>query len=542
MSPVIPRQPGEFETVAGVHRDGARTAQQGSNLDGRSVEHQPRADPTGPAPAAARPVASASRSSSAPQRGPRGAGRPVAAAVYRLLDGSVVVGVLIAALILRNMGRMPNGLEGFLSIRLSVKNVLLLLGFVAAWRGICALCGLYDLRRTESWRSESRRVLLACSLGGVVALAFPLTSASGAFDYLALGLFWAGASLGLLGLRWVLRFVSRVRIRTVRHVVIVGSGPRALHMKECLQADPYIDYHVLGFVDSDAPQEGVEGRQRLVGTLEDFDATLMHTPIDEVVVALPVKSCYNKIQHVVEFCESIGVPVTLPADPVPSLRSAFRPRPSESMLAITLADAPEGARLIVKRAIDLVGASLALVVLSPLMLVTALMIKVTSRGPVLYAQERYGYNRRIFRMYKFRTMGVDAESLQATLEPLNEAAGPLFKIRHDPRLTPIGGFLRRTSIDELPQLFNVLRGEMSLVGPRPMAIRDVLRFPEAALMRRFSARAGMTGLWQIQGRSTLDYESWAACDVRYIDQWSLSLDLKILALTLPAVFRGTGAE
>lgn len=462
--------------------------------------------------------------------------------MYRAIDTSVVVGVLVAALILRNMGRMPNGLEDFLAIRLSVKNVLLLVGFLGAWRGIRALCGLYDPRTTESWRTESRRVLAACSLASVVALAFPLTSRSGAFDYLTLALFWAGTTLGLLGLRRVLRFASRVRMRPVRNVVIVGSGPRALHMKECLQADPHIDYHVLGFVDSDAPHGAAASRQRLVGRLEDFDATLMRSPIDEVVVALPVKSCYSQIQHVVEFCESIGVPVTLPADPFASSRSAFRPRPSENMLALTLADAPEGARLIVKRVMDLVGASLALVLFAPLMALTALAIKATSRGPVLFTQERYGYKRRIFRMYKFRTMVMNAESLQSTLEHLNEAAGPLFKIRRDPRLTPIGGFLRRTSIDELPQLFNVLRGEMSLVGPRPMAIRDVLRFPEAALMRRFSVNAGMTGLWQVQGRSTLDYQNWAACDVRYIEQWSLYQDVKILALTIPAVLRGSGAE
>jgi lipopolysaccharide/colanic/teichoic acid biosynthesis glycosyltransferase len=161
---------------------------------------------------------------------------------------------------------------------------------------------------------------------------------------------------------------------------------------------------------------------------------------------------------------------------------------------------------------------------------------------VLYSQARYGYNRRIFRMYKFRTMVVDAESLQASLEHLNEAPGPLFKIRCDPRLTPIGGFLRRTSIDELPQLLNVLRGEMSLVGPRPMAIRDVHLFPEATLMRRFSVPAGMTGLWQVRGRSALDATQWAAYDLRYVEQWSLLGDMKILALTVPAVIKGTGAE
>jgi exopolysaccharide biosynthesis polyprenyl glycosylphosphotransferase len=468
--------------------------------------------------------------------------RPVPASMYRVLDNTLALGVLVAALILRNVGRMPNGLDDFLTIRLSLKNVLLLLGFVAAWRGICALCGLYDFRRIASWRSEARGVLAACFLGGTVGLAFPLTSASGAFDYLALALFWGGTTLGMLGLRCILRFAARVRPRPARNVLIVGTGPRALHMKECLQADPDVDYRVIGFVDSDSAHATGPIRQRIVASLEDFDATLMHSPVDEVVVALPMKSHYAQIQHIVEFCESIGVAVTLPADAFRSSRSAFRPRPSPSMLAVTLADTPDGAGVVMKRGFDVIGASLALVVLAPLMVLTALMVKLTSRGPVLFTQERYGYNRRIFRMYKFRTMVVDAESLQSSLEHLNEASGPLFKIRRDPRLTLIGGFLRRTSIDELPQLFNVLWGEMSLVGPRPMAIRDVHLFPAATLMRRFSVPAGMTGLWQVTGRSTLNYGDWAACDLRYVEQWSLLGDFKILALTIPAVLRGTGAQ
>jgi lipopolysaccharide/colanic/teichoic acid biosynthesis glycosyltransferase len=161
---------------------------------------------------------------------------------------------------------------------------------------------------------------------------------------------------------------------------------------------------------------------------------------------------------------------------------------------------------------------------------------------VLYTQERYGYGRRVFRMYKFRTMVENAEALQPSLEHLNEASGPLFKIHGDPRITRLGRLLRHTSIDELPQLFNVLRGEMSLVGPRPMAIRDVYQFPEAWLMRRFSVMPGMTGLWQVSGRAALGYEQWAALDLRYIDEWSLLLDLKLLLRTIPAVLAGTGAD
>ena len=179
---------------------------------------------------------------------------------------------------------------------------------------------------------------------------------------------------------------------------------------------------------------------------------------------------------------------------------------------------------------------------APLWVVIAIAIKLTSPGPVFFAQERYGWRKRRFRMFKFRTMVTGAEALQGSLESRNEADGPVFKIADDPRVTRVGRFLRRTSLDELPQFVNVLRGEMSLVGPRPLPLRDVGRFSEAWLMRRFSVVPGVTGLWQISGRSNLGFAEWIAMDLDYIDRWSLALDARILLGTIPAVCRGTGAE
>jgi len=186
-------------------------------------------------------------------------------------------------------------------------------------------------------------------------------------------------------------------------------------------------------------------------------------------------------------------------------------------------------------------AGVGLVALSPILALIALAIRLDGHGPVIFAQERFGFNKRRFRMFKFRTMITDAEALQATLEDRNEAAGPVFKIKDDPRVTRIGKFLRKTSLDELPQLWNVLRGDMSLVGPRPLPLRDVHRFSESWLMRRFSVRPGVTGLWQVSGRSDLTFTRWVALDLQYIDRWSLGLDLKILAMTVPAVLKGRGA-
>jgi lipopolysaccharide/colanic/teichoic acid biosynthesis glycosyltransferase len=159
----------------------------------------------------------------------------------------------------------------------------------------------------------------------------------------------------------------------------------------------------------------------------------------------------------------------------------------------------------------------------------------------VFTQLRYGHNRRLFRLYKFRTMVTDAEQLQATLEAQNEALGPIFKIRADPRITPIGRIMRKFSIDELPQLLNVLDGHMSLVGPRPMSMRDVSRFGESWLLRRFSVKPGLTCLWQVNGRSNLPFDRWVELDLAYIDNWSLMLDAKIILRTVPAVLSGTGA-
>jgi exopolysaccharide biosynthesis polyprenyl glycosylphosphotransferase len=208
---------------------------------------------------------------------------------------------------------------------------------------------------------------------------------------------------------------------------------------------------------------------------------------------------------------------------------------------VALKTFPDDGRRLTKRAIDVAVSALALLLAAPLMALVALAVRLDSPGPALFSQERYGLHRHRFRVWKFRTMVADAEARQAALEGRNEAGGALFKIRDDPRMTRVGRWLRRTSLDELPQLWNVLRGEMSLVGPRPLPVRDVARFDEPWLMRRFSAPPGLTGLWQVHGRSESGFDDLVAMDLEYIDRWSLGLDLRILAATVPAVLRGHGA-
>jgi exopolysaccharide biosynthesis polyprenyl glycosylphosphotransferase len=195
----------------------------------------------------------------------------------------------------------------------------------------------------------------------------------------------------------------------------------------------------------------------------------------------------------------------------------------------------------VKRILDCVLSAVLLIVIAPFFALVAALLKLTSTGPVFFSQVRVGLNKRQFRMYKFRTMVAEAEQLQDQLLSMNEMTGPAFKMQNDPRVTPLGRILRKTSIDELPQLLNVLKGDMSLVGPRAMSLRDYQLFDQDWQRRRFSVKPGITCLWQVRGRNSISFEQWMELDMQYIDKWSLWLDIKILARTVPAVLRGTGA-
>jgi exopolysaccharide biosynthesis polyprenyl glycosylphosphotransferase len=323
-------------------------------------------------------------------------------------------------------------------------------------------------------------------------------------------------------------------------VVIVGSGPRALRLHEYLK-DGSHRCEVLGFVDTQVHPALTAHGWLPMGGLDELERILMRQVVDEVLIALPIHSHYAQIQRAIVICERVGVQATVLVDLVQSALRRPSLRSSGPVAMLTMLTVPDDYRLLAKRAFDLVAGALILVAAGPVMLAAALAVKLTSPGPVLFVQERYGLNKRRFRMYKFRSMVVDAEARLSELEHLNEKQGPIFKIRNDPRLTLVGSLLRKTSIDELPQLFNVLKGDMSLVGPRPMSLRDVGLFSEAWLMRRFSVRPGITGLWQVSGRSNLAFEDWVALDLKYIDEWSLTLDFDILARTVPVVLRGTGA-
>jgi exopolysaccharide biosynthesis polyprenyl glycosylphosphotransferase len=457
------------------------------------------------------------------------------------IDVATVLLTFFGVIVGVNLSRMPDGLDSFLAIRVTLKNVLIVAYLTAGARMAFRAAGLYDASRVRRWSQEARRVLLATILVTAIATIVPLTSQSGAVDYWSLLWFWAGTTAILLVTRGVRARLARAT-RERRRVVIVGTGPLALRIYRELSADVLTPCHIVGFVDNTGAHSSPFLERRTLGPLDRLEALLVREHVDEVYVGLPVKSHYPRIQETIRVCERLGVKAMYHAD----IFNTELARPLVEAAAVSprvqLQIAPDGPRIIVKRLMDIVGASIAIVLFGPLMLLTALAVKWTSDGGAIYAQERCGLNRQRFRMYKFRTMVRDADRLQAALESQNEATGPVFKIASDPRITSIGRFLRRTSIDELPQLFNVLRGDMSLVGPRPLPLRDVARFNRTDDWRRFCVRPGITCLWQVNGRNRLDFDDWITLDLRYIDQWSLGLDFLILIRTVPAVLRGTGAR
>jgi len=456
-----------------------------------------------------------------------------------LIVVSLVFGAAIAAT------QHEPGVQGWLPIlemRVKVQNVLFVLAYLGVWQLVLRMCGLYlSYRLSTAWR-ELRNIGTAVLIGTApLALVGPLFH----FQFVTIPFLLAFAGGSFLGLgveRTLLRAGARqVRRhgRNLRNVIIVGARDVALDLMAKLDQREDLGYRVIEIVEPSPRTNGDSVSSAVVARVE---AILEHTPVDEIFVALPLDASQPLVAKLLATCEEQGVAVRVMAH-LASLSWA-RAVPDElgGQPLLTIYTGPtETPALLVKRVIDIVGASVGLVLCAPVFMVMAVAIKRDSPGPVLFAQERVGLNRRRFRAYKFRTMIDGAEMKQAELEPLNEAQGPVFKIENDPRVTRLGRWLRRLSIDELPQLFNVLMGSMSLVGPRPLPVRDVSRIDVRWHKRRFSVKPGITCLWQVNGREP-KFDEWIRSDMDYIDNWSLALDLKILAKTIPAVLSRQGAH
>ena len=328
----------------------------------------------------------------------------------------------------------------------------------------------------------------------------------------------------------------------VINALVIGSEYPARRFVENIATHPELGYRILGCLDPDSERVGkAVGPVEVLGTIDQLDNFLEKMSIDEVFVAMP----FHKIEgmnRIMYLCEEVGIRFSLCADWMKPYIAKTIVRTFLDFPVITYTSTPTAVgQLLVKAIVDRILAALGLIFLTPALLVMALAIKLSSPGPVIFKQRRAGLYGRPFDMLKFRTMVKEAEDLRADLESLNEMDGPVFKIENDPRVTRFGHFLRRSSLDELPQLINVLRGEMSLVGPRPPIPEEVEKY-ERWQRRRLSMKPGLTCYWQISGRNQVNFEEWMAMDLKYIDNWSLKLDFAILAKTIPVVLTGRGAH
>jgi len=403
---------------------------------------------------------------------------------------------------------------------------------------------VYRRWRGRPWLDQIYRVINATAKSVVVILA--ITFVLQPLQYSRLLLVEAGIiAAALLALARIVQneIVSLLRTRGVgvARVVIVGAGEVGRTVMRTIVARPELGYQIVGFVD-DNPQKGWTdiGRLKAMGPLRNLARLIEEEAVDEVIITLPWMY-HRKIMSIVRECERRQVSAYI----VPDLfQMSLSQVDVDDMGGVPLISVREvgferGARLI-KRGVDVIGAVVGLTLGAPLLALIALAIRLDSPGPIVFRQARVGAGGELFEIYKFRSMREGAENELEELIEWNEADGPLFKIRNDPRLTRVGRFLRRTSLDELPQLWNVLRGEMSLVGPRPPLPAEVGRY-KSWHRKRLEVRPGMTGLWQVRGRSLLSFDEGVLLDIYYIEHWSLWLDFKIMLRTVPQMLLGNGA-
>jgi len=466
---------------------------------------------------------------------------------FRLFDlGILGLSCLIAAIQIWHLTEFSS-FASFISMRVKVLNIVVALALFYSWRIVFTAFGLYRSRRLRTQTQEYADVLKATTSAalvlGVAAVIFRVSAFTPAF----VGLFWLLASSLILLSRWILRMGlkwARLHGRNLRQMLVIGTNMRAIEFARTIEARHELGYQLIGFVDEawNGFKDFEENGDKVVCDLEHFPRYLRERIVDEVAIALPMKSYYSRAADIVSMCREQGVIVRVLTNIFDLPPGGTREALLDDLAVATFGGTVfEGWPFVFKRLFDICVSGILLILLMPLLLVVAVAVRLDSRGPVLFLQERVGLNKRRFQVYKFRTMVTNAEKKQAQIEGLNEADGPVFKIKNDPRITRLGKYLRKASIDELPQLLNVLTGEMSLVGPRPLPIRDYQGFDQDWLRRRFSVRPGITCLWQINGRSSLSFQEWMKLDMRYIDSWSFWLDLKILVMTIPAVLRGSGA-
>jgi len=414
-------------------------------------------------------------------------------------------------------------------------------GFVVLWPVSLWIHGLYRVRARLTIRRELLDIARSVILFAAFVLSFLFLLKLGDVSRgLLIPLFPTMGAISF-GARFALRALlarMRLRGRNTRFVLVLGTNVRAQRFADMLESHSELGLRVIGHVETDG-EETARLTRPILGNLEAVEDILHTNVVDEVALCLPV-SQWQRIDELARLCEEEGKIVRVPLYVLEHTLSAGRVEEVDGVPIYSMVTGPDRIlALTAKRAVDLVGSALAMLVLSPVLLGIAVAIRMDSPGPVLFRQERVGVQGRRFSIVKFRTMVAGAEELLEDLRDQNEIRGHAFKLTSDPRITKVGRWLRATSLDELPQLFNVVRGEMSIVGPRPPLASEVEGY-DIWHRRRLSMKPGITGLWQVNGRHEPDFDSWVETDLAYIDSWSFWLDLRIMARTIPAMLHREG--
>lgn len=468
--------------------------------------------------------------------------KTIVARLLWLSDMSVTALAFLAAYFLRSSFFGHGDLGGLDPLQ---RYALLFVAVIVVWTVLLRQYGAYRSYRTVSLSAEITTVWKAVAIGaiviGTVAFAFKFKFVSRTL----IGIFLILDLLLLAGLRTGVRLLSwmvRERGYNFRNAVIVGTGRTARDLAEKMASHRHWGLRFLGFVSEEpAGTAGAIDGHPVIGDLSRLESMVRELTLDEVFIALSEKRI-EELEDALLMLEENGVRTLIVPNFFPHLIAKLQLQEFETVPLLTFSTVPTDVlALYLKRGFD-ICASLALLALSaPILLVTALLIRATSPGPAIFRQQRCGLHGRVFTLYKFRSMHLDAEAKRKELELYNEMDGPVFKIRNDPRVTAVGRFIRVWSIDELPQFWNVFKGDMSIVGPRPPMVDEVASY-QRWQRRRLSMRPGITCLWQISGRNEIrDFNDWVKLDLQYIDSWSLALDLKIFMKTVLAVVFRKGA-
>jgi exopolysaccharide biosynthesis polyprenyl glycosylphosphotransferase len=464
--------------------------------------------------------------------------------ILALCDYVILLLALAVAVWLRFPGQSIASI--YMSERFPVSVCITVLIYCVAWLGIVQSFSLYKISTFLSIVEQTVSLFKSVSYGviGLILISFVTKDAGIIGSRLTIGYFTIISFLMLvvfrvMVFRMVFLFLSKHAIG-LRNIVVVGAGKRATHLAKELIATSRYGVDVIGFVDDNISENTeVLPSRRVLGKINKIEQIASAHQVDEIIIALSNVS-YQRLHDIIDECKKTGLPIKLSSKLYEIVPSKVKTEVYGTNGVIDISPRFDEIHMIYKRLIDLVLSAVAIGLASPLLLAVAVMIKWDSIGPVFYRQKRVGRNGKLFWCFKFRSMYIDAESRKKELAAFNEATGPIFKMKNDPRVTKVGKIIRALSIDELPQLINVFLGDMSLVGPRPCTPDELEKY-EHWHTRRLAVPQGITGLWQVSGRSNLSFKEMVVLDIYYIENMSIVMDVSILLKTIPAVLLRRGA-